>query len=1137
MLEIKEIKKVYHTGSLDQVALNDVSIAFRDSEFVAILGPSGSGKTTLLNVIGGLDRYDSGDLIINGVSTKDYKDRDWDTYRNHTIGFVFQSYNLIAHQSILSNVELALTISGISRGERKEKAVEALKKVGLGDHIHKKPSELSGGQMQRVAIARALVNDPDIVLADEPTGALDSETSVQIMDLLKEVAKDRLVIMVTHNPELAHRYAKRIVTIKDGSIIEDTNPYRTPKHGRVANVPEKKASMSFLTALSLSFNNLRTKKARTFLVSFAGSIGIIGIALILALSSGVNSYIESLEEKTLSQYPMSISKTSMDLSAMLGNNTPTAKKGQAAESQTISSMLNGSSNNDLSHLRDYFKAHPELLKSVNDIEYSYDITPSVFRKAGKSIVQVQPNTALSSLGIGSSMSSMMGFGDTNIFHALPTNASIYKSQYQIKAGHWPQNSHEVIVVLGQKNTISDLTLYGMGIRNPETLEKQIQNFQKGKSTKKTKPRTYEIKSFLNRRFTFLPSAAMYSYSRKQKTWNDHSTNQKFLAKQMRKGIDVKVVGVVSPKDNSENGMLSEGISYLNEIDTTLRQQAKSYDVVKAQLKNSKKNIFTNEVFGKSDVKKAFDPSHMFTIDQNKISQAFKVNTKASGSLSNMKIDSKALSSSIHPTTLSSLMPKLDVSTLLSSVSFQLPEKQTRQLMNQLVTGYGKYLSDHHILDESKLTQTMTDFLKSKEFRQAISSATTTSTNTQTLTTLRNTVQDLAKGYISYAQTSAHIENFNENFNAYMNSSEATQILNKGMQAFNQNQTPVNDKMITAISTAFQKYLKRANLPTTKELSEAFSAYVSSPSVAKQIAQVASDAIDRKSLEKALQKQMQESGAKMQAALSQMMTSLTKGITTQIQKSMASIMANPSSLMSFDANTFAKAIKMNLSEEDLKALMNSLMNSDNTTYEDNLKTLGYASNDMLNAITIYPKDFTGKKKVEQMITTYNKKMKAQKLSKRVITYNDTMGLMLKNFTSMVNTISYVLVALVSISLVVSSIMIGVITYISVLERRKEIGILRSIGASKRNVAEVFNAETMITGALSGVIGIAIATVLMPLMTKIVQMVSKRPDLVMHLPIAYAFALIGISIVLTFIGGLIPSSRASRSDPVSALRASD
>lgn len=1142
MLEIKAIEKVYHTGSLDQVALNKVSIAFRDSEFVAILGPSGSGKTTLLNVIGGLDRYDDGDLVINGVSTKEYKDRDWDTYRNHTIGFVFQSYNLIAHQSILSNVELALTISGMSRDKRTEKAKAALERVGLGKHIHKKPSELSGGQMQRVAIARALVNDPDIVLADEPTGALDSETSVQIMDILKEIAQDRLVVMVTHNPELAHQYAERIVTIKDGEIISDTNPYQPPKHAQVADMPKKKASMSFLTALSLSFNNLWTKKARTFLVSFAGSIGIIGIALIMALSSGVNAYIEGLEEKTLAQYPMTISKTSMDLSAMMGNNIPQAKKGQAAESQTISSMLNGSSTNDLAHFRDYLESNPQnIKKAVNDIEYSYDLTPTVFRQKKGKIIQVQPNNALSQLGIGSSMSSMMGLGDTQIFHALPGNKAIYQDQYKIKEGQWPTNKNEVIVVLGRKNTISDLTLYGMGLRNPETLEAQIKAFQKGKTTKKSKPKTYELKSFLNRSFTFLPQAALYTYNSKQKTWNDHSTDQKLLAKQIKKGIHVKIVGVASPKDQTENGMLSSGISYLPVIDTTLREQAKTYDVVKAQLKHPKTNIFTNESFGKSNVKKAFDPSHMFTVDAKKVSSAFQVNKNAAGNLSNMKIDPRTLQSSINPQAFASLMPKLDVTSLLSSVKFNLPEKQTQQLLTTIVQGYGDYLTSHHILDEKKLQQTMTDFLTSDEFKKAMANSTTSNTKSlqETRNVLLKTMQDIAKGYLAYAQKQAHPENFEENFNHYMNSPEVNTLVTSSVNQLtpNASQNQLDDKTIQAVSQAFRHYLKKANLPTSKQLGEAFTAYVRTPKVSSAISKVAMSSINTKDLEKAMQKQMQASSAGMQKAMTTMMASLTKGIAAQIQKSMGALMSNPSSLMSFDPTAFAKAIKMNLSEQDLKALMNSLMNSSDTTYEDNLKSLGYASKDQLSTITVYPKDFSRKKKFEKVLASYNKEMKAQKLKKRVITYNDTMGLMLKNFTSMVNTISYVLVALVSISLVVSSIMIGVITYISVLERRKEIGILRAIGASKRNVAQVFNAETIITGALSGVIGIAIATALMPVMTKIVQTVSKRPDIVTTLPIPYAFGLIVISIVLTLIGGIIPSRRASRSDPVSALRSSD
>ena len=577
MLQIQHICKEYRTGNLIQKALDDVSLNLRDNEFVAILGPSGSGKTTLLNIIGGLDRYDSGDLIINGISTKKYKDRDWDSYRNHTIGFVFQSYNLIPHQTVLANVELALTISGIGKSERRKRATEALEKVGLGAQLHKRPSQMSGGQMQRVAIARALVNDPDILLADEPTGALDSDTSVQVMDLLREVAKDRLVVMVTHNPELAEQYATRIVNLKDGKIRSDTDEYiveeenlAPPEHKNMG-----KSSMSFLTALSLSFNNLKTKKARTLLTSFAGSIGIIGIALILALSNGVNTYIQSVEEETLSEYPLEIQSTGFDLTSLMTMNMGTDDKDAKKEDddqvnvvQMITNMFSTMDSNDLKSLKKYLDDHEKKIgKYAKSVEYSYSVTPQIFRqdKGGDKIRQVNPDKSFSSLGLGSSTSSnsmMSSMMSTDVFYEMPREDSLYKNQYDVKAGRWPENYDECVVVMTSDGSISDFLLYTLGLQDTMELDDMIEQFMKDEDVDTPDNiGTYRYEDILGTTFKLVNASDYYSYDSEYKVWKDKSDNNKYMKKLVKNGEDLKVVGIVQPSEDANGALLRTGIYY------------------------------------------------------------------------------------------------------------------------------------------------------------------------------------------------------------------------------------------------------------------------------------------------------------------------------------------------------------------------------------------------------------------------------------------------------------------------------------------------------------------------------------------------------------------------------------------------
>ena len=650
MLQIKDIYKEYRTGDLVQKALDHVSLNLRDNEFVAILGPSGSGKTTLLNIIGGLDQYDSGDLVINEISTKNYKDKDWDSYRNHTIGFVFQSYNLIPHQDILSNVELALTISGISKSERRQRAVEALEEVGLGEQIHKKPNQLSGGQMQRVAIARALVNNPDILLADEPTGALDSDTSVQVMDLLKEVAKDRLVVMVTHNPELAQAYATRIVELRDGKIRSDSDPlelkpthWMEPEHKNMG-----KSSMSFLTALSLSFNNLKTKKARTILTSFAGSIGIIGIALILSLSTGVNQYIQSIEEETLSEYPLQIQSTGFDLTSMMGDaqqsgsdkekenkETESKKAAQVHVSEMITNMFSKIGSNDLASLKQYFDSGDSKIDNyTNAVEYTYDVSPQIYSSNTKNIRQVHPDNSFSSLGLGSSTSSnslMSSMMSTNVFFQMPGKDSLYKDQYDVKAGRWPKKYNECVLVLTGNGNISDFMLYTLGLRDYDELDKMIEEFSKEETVKVPDDisSSYSYDDILNTKFKIVNPSDCYQYDKQYNVYRDKTDDTNYMKKVLDKSEDLTIVGIVQPSEDATATMMSSGIYYPASLTDHVIEEAQSSEIVKKQLDQPDVDVFTGKRF---DDKKSsqLDMNSLFTIDTDKLKQAFSIDQSKLG---------------------------------------------------------------------------------------------------------------------------------------------------------------------------------------------------------------------------------------------------------------------------------------------------------------------------------------------------------------------------------------------------------------------------------------------------------------------------------------------------------------------------
>ena len=1062
MLQLKKIHKQYKTGDLVQTALDKVSLNLRDCEFVAILGPSGSGKTTLLNIIGGLDRYDSGDLIINGISTKKYTDRDWDSYRNHTIGFVFQSYNLIPHQTVLANVELALTISGVSGAERRRRATEALQKVGLGNQLHKHPTEMSGGQMQRVAIARALVNDPDILLADEPTGALDSETSIQVMELLKEVAQDRLVVMVTHNPELAHQYATRIVQLKDGVIRSDTDPFE-PDTAQLAPPVHKsmgRSSMSPLTSLSLSFNNLLTKKARTLLTAFAGSIGIIGIALIISLSAGVNQYIDDTERSTLSEYPLQILSSGMDLTSMLTSGSPASASGTTAEEgmvpvrQLITQMVAGITSNDLKSLKTYLESDDcTIAEDATSIEYSYNVQPQIYREnADGSIRQVNPDSSLSSLGISSTsstnsmMSSMM---NTSVFYQLPESDELYNSQYEVKAGRWPEKYNECVAVLGADGTITDYALYALGLRDSAELDKMIQQFAQNQNVDvPTDFKTYRYSDFIGIQFKLVNAADRYLRDDDHNAWVDKSDDKDFIKSLVASSETLTVVGVVQPKEDASASMLSSGIAYPAALTQHVIAAAADSQMVQDQLASPSINVMNGEPFGAEDAS-AFDMSSLFRIDTDMLKSAFqfdtsKLNFDLSGAfdLDNGSVD---LGSLLDPDDFQldldlTETPDLDMSTLtdlFANMDLSVSEDKMQELAQKVLVGYKDYVIGNGILNLNKIS--FSQYLKSDAFK---------------------TLMNDAMG-----------------------------------ELFDQDalQAQFSEAMQTAMSTLMERY--------SSQISETLQAQL---------------------------------GSAMQTAMTELMTQMGQNIQSQMQQSFSQLGSQMESALKIDATAFQKAIQFNMSENDLTDLMKSAMLSSTATYDSNLQTLGYADLDDPSQIKIYPQDFDHKASVVAKLDAYNDNMRSQGADDKVIQYTDVVGTLMTSVTEIINMISNMLVAFVSISLVVSSIMIGVITYISVLERRKEIGILRAIGASKRNISEVFNAETFIIGLCSGVMGVVLSEILLIPGNMLIQKISNGTNVVARLPLNAALVLIVLATVLTILGGFIPAKGASRSDPVKALR---
>ncbi len=1176
MLQIKDIRKKYYTGGLVQNALDGVSVNFRDNEFVAILGPSGSGKTTLLNVIGGLDRYDSGELIINGISTRKYKDRDWDSYRNHTIGFVFQSYNLIPHQSVLANVELALTISGVSSAERKKRATEALERVGLKDHIHKRTNQLSGGQMQRVAIARALVNDPEIVLADEPTGALDSETSVQVMDLLKEVAKDRLVVMVTHNPELAEEYATRIVRVKDGRIKGDTDPFE-PDESTLGVAEHKnmgRSSMSRRMSLALSFNNLRTKKARTLLTAFAGSIGIIGIAMILSVSTGVNQYINDMEAKTMAGYPVQIQSNALDFTSLIGtsdNNISdlTAEKEEEKVDvfETMTGLFTTVKSNDMATFKDYLDSGKSGLEEYTSaIEYNYDVDPQLFLldKDEKNYTQVNPSSAFASYNQLSMFSSTGGMGS---FWQMPKSENLYKEQYEVKAGHWPEKANELVVVLTENGNISDLTMYALGLRDYKEFDDMMADFQKGKEV--TPPEefdSYNYEDILGITYKMVNSSEFYTYDKKFKVWTDKKENKSFMRKLVKNGEDVTIVGIVQPKEDATSKGLTTGINYPYELTEYVIASAKESEIVKAQMDTPDVNIFTGDEFGE-EKKNEFNMESLFTIDEEAIQNAFQFDASGLGN----SFDPSAFSSafSIDPSKLDfngmldlddikldvPNMPQIPLSEILSGIDFDVNEDAFNKMAEKLMKGYQDYTKTHPEADYSNLQADFAEYLNSDGqaiIQSFLSSVLENVPQPQVSEDeIRNLMRELVQAYNAQGyEDLSHFEDF-------LNSESARNIVAAWFAknvTFDPSSIQISgeqlQKLATDLSNGYLTYAQSHGKPDPSKMGEHFLAYLSTDTATQAITEGVSGMIDTDALSKQLskvlgsymQKVMKSYGSEISKVIGSQMNKVMGQITSQIGSGMTKMMTQMMSQigtslqdsMNIDGDAFAKAFQFNMDQDDFMDLMTSMGTSKSATYESNLSSLGYVDLKTPTGINIYPKDFDSKEQVTKLLDDYNKQKKKDGKDEEVVAYTDIVGTLMSSVTTIVNSISYVLIVFVAISLVVSSIMIGVITYISVLERKKEIGILRAIGASKKNISQVFNAETGIIGLISGLIGIGLTLVLIVPANIIIHKMSGNPDINAALPAGPAVFLIALSVLLTLIGGLIPSKKASKSDPVTALR---
>ena len=1153
MLQIKDIRKKYVTGELVQTALDGVSLNLRDNEFVAILGPSGSGKTTLLNVIGGLDRYDSGDLIINGISTKKYSDRDWDSYRNHTIGFVFQSYNLIPHQTVLANVELALTISGISRNERRRRAAKALEDVGLGNQLHKKPNQMSGGQMQRVAIARALVNDPDILLADEPTGALDSETSVQVMELLKEVSRNRLVVMVTHNPELAEEYANRIVRVKDGRIIDDTNPFLLDES--ILAVPEHrnmgKSSMSFWTAMTLSFNNLRTKKARTLLTSFAGSIGIIGIALIISLSTGFQKYIDKIQADTLSNYPLTIQTETSDIGSMFAAfgasiaQANEAEEGTVVEQQVVAQMFAQIGANDLLSFKRYLENHyDEVDHTISAIRYSYGIQPRIYvEDTRQNILQANPATLFSKLMGNSLMASYMA---SDVFYEMIDNQELLESQYEVLRGRWPEAYNEMIVVLQDPSQITDYMAYSLGMKDAELLDGIMEKMMAGQdveSVSDTEEWTYE--DLLNLKLRLVDVSDLYTYNEEYNIWEDMSEDQDHLTAVFEDGIPLKVVGIVCAREGVSATALSSGVAYRSDLTSYVIHRAESSPLVKAQLENPEVDVFSGSRFDeKAETSLNFED--MISVDANAISSAFGMNLSKDSILSMLKgylqevVESVKVDTTPAQNDFRDNLQQMGEEMLQQHIAAHADENGVAKLYlteaEALVDGYLagdsaesriKNLSETYSVPEDAFRQIYRPLLLgmvtgciAEDLQGTPAAASSSETEDipaeeapapeEVPEDTENPVDPPAE---SEPEDTVPEESDPEELPPESTDPEEVPPESTDPEEIPEETTPpVEDTPETEPSDPE---------PDVGIDTDQFYGTITSGEVSGIVSQYVNGSV--------------VSGAASAMSVKMMEATIREIVTKKVSQFGGRLVSVIGKSFRVDGDKIANAFQFNMSEEDLQRLMMTMSGQYKEYSADaNLKNLGYARFEKPVSISIYLVDFEAKEEFLEFLDHYNEEMKEIGWEDQVIQYTDLTGVMMSSVRTIIDSVSYALIAFVAVSLVVSSIMIGIITYISVMERTKEIGILRAIGASKGNISQVFNAETFMIGLCSGLIGVGITLLLLIPGNMLIQHLTENPDIVAQLPATNAVVLIGLSVVLTLIGGLIPASKAAKKDPVIALR---
>ena len=1117
MLQLKNITKVYKSGDEKVEALKGINLKFRESEFVSILGQSGCGKTTLLNIIGGLDRYTSGDLIINGKSTKKFKDRDWDAYRNYKVGFIFQNYNLIGHQTILSNVELALTIGGISRKERKQKAIKALEQVGLKDKIHKKPNQLSGGQMQRVAIARALVNDPDIILADEPTGALDTKTSVQIMDILKEISKEKLIIMVTHNPELAEKYSSRIIRILDGLITEDSNPILDTEVDEPANTNKiGRTSMKFWTALRLSLNNLLTKKGRTILVSFAGSIGIIGIALVQSVSNGFQNYVDYIQEDTLTSYPLTIMQESADATSMLLAMTSGEREkkdsNEVKEEQYISSMLSNITTNDLQSFNNYLKTnYSEVNDDIANISYAYSVEPNIYTKRAedKLPTKLNPSELFSSMLGGESIMGM----STSVYSQINADRESLSESYDVLAGHWPEKYDEMIIVLSEPNKISDYLVYSLGLRDYKELEDIVKKVMNGeKANVQNEPLTLSYDDLMKTELKLIFGSDTYKYNENYDIYEDMTENEEYMNNLYSNAINLKIVGVVSSKEGVNSMALNPGVAYTSNLIDYIIDKSKDADIVKKQIETDDIDVISGKNFDSKEKDNGLNFADLISVDSDKLQSAF-----------NIKIDEKSIQSetqgymtdianSITTDTTparNAFKANLDyfANEILENISGEIKEEEIDSIVSNYLskpdarTRFSKLEKDY-VIPKDTFETAYSGLLKGllqvyvNAFKVSAQGVDNTSATTETQENSKPTQEEIEKylndNSISQEDIKKYMENMPEGSGIDLNVIAQSLDSNTITQNETASQTP--EMMDTS---EFEKQIKQTLIST----------YLSNSVVEETV-----------------------------NTMSRVMTEATmkKQVLTKVGELTANLTSKFATAFNVDQEKIASAFNVNISEDELTRVITAMMTDTKKSAKTNLISFGYQDKEKPTYIGFYFKSFDGKEHFLKFLDSYNDKMEEEGNKDKVINYTDTTGILMSSVKTIVNAVTYVLIAFISISLIVSSIMIGIITYISVYERTKEIGILRSIGASKHNISSIFNAETFIIGLLSGIFGIVVTYSLVPIINKVLHHFIGNIPLNVVFYFNNAVILVILSVILTLIGGIIPSRAAAKRDPVIALR---